>query len=412
MVERSRTLDRRTLLQLTSAAALASCAPRQRKPTAKVVVVGAGIVGASIAYHLSKAGATVTVLDMLGPATQCSRGTFAWINATWAKQPRPYHALNQAGLSGWKSLQDELGIPVKWGGSLEWFDNADRQHQLAEQIAEQQAWGEPAQMLLPEQLSQLEPKVNFTGTASAAYSGNDGAVDPELATLTLLEAAKANGAIVKYPCELLDVSISNGNLQSVDTTLGAIDADKLILATGAAPNAAKKFADIELPQRTTPGIIAITKPMPKLLNRLVIAPGVHLHQRLDGRVVLGEQSGAPDNEAHAIRLKGRPVAFPAPAFAEQHFLRMLNVATQFVPDLVNAEAEAVHIGWRPLPIDGHPVLGFSPARKDVYLAIMHSGVSLAPIIGQLVTQEIITDMPNEQLSDYRPDRVFNTVRRY
>ena len=406
-------LNRRTLIQLMSAASLTNCAPAQEHASKKkVVIAGAGIIGASIAYHLAKLGTAVTIIDKVGPATQASQGTFSWINATWAKQPRSYHALSQDGVSSWATLQDELGIPVKWGGSLEWFDDPVRQERLASQIAEQIEWGEPAAMLPLDELSALEPNVDFGGVSTVAFSGNDGAVDPVFATHALLNAAKAHGAVVKYPCELLDVMLSDGNLQSVETSLGPIDATRLILATGAAPDMAARFADSDLQQLTTPGVIAITKPMPQTLNRVVVAPGVHMHQRLDGRIVLGEQDGAPDTQAHAIRLKGRPITFPVKELAHQHFERIRAIATQFVPGIADAEAEAIHIGWRPLPLDGHPVLGFSSNRPDVYLAIMHSGVSLAPIIGQLVAQEVATEIPIERLSPYRPDRIFENVQRY
>ena len=309
-------------------------------------------------------------------------------------------------------MQDELGIPIKWGGSLEWFDSSSRQEKLVSQIAEQIAWGEPAKMLPRDQLSALEPNVDFSTTLTAAFSGNDGAIDPVLATHALLKAAEAYGALVKYPCELLDLSMTDGRLQAAETSMGKIPADKIILATGAAPEMAKRFADSHLPQRTTPGVIAITKPMPKILNRLISAPGVHMHQRLDGRIVLGEQHGPPNNEAHATQLKDRPVMFPAKELADQHFARILEVAIKFLPNLARAEPEAVHIGWRPLPLDGHPVLGFSENRPDIYLAIMHSAVSLAPIIGQLVAQEVITNTPIEKLSAYRPDRTFENIKRY
>lgn len=406
-------MDRRTLLKLMSAAWLAGCTQAQPDGSKlKIVVVGAGIVGASIAYHLAKTGAAVTVIDAVGPATQASRGTFAWINATWAKQPQSYHGLNQAGLSSWASLQTDLGIPVKWGGSLEWFTTEERQARLAEQIDEQIAWGEPAAMLPADRLAEMEPEVDFSGVSTAAFSGNDGAVDPELATRILLEAAQAYGAIVRYPCELLDVSMSGGAVTSVETNLGSVPTDKIVLATGAAPDAAKQFAGLDVPQRSTPGVIAITKPMPALLNRLVIAPGVHMHQRTDGRIVLGEQDGAPDTEAHTARLRDRPIVFPTPDMAEAHYRRIHAVATRFVPKFEAAEAETVHIGWRPLPLDGHPVLGVSPNRPDVYLAVMHSGVSLAPIVGQLVAQEILVGDQIDRLADYRPSRAFERVKRY
>ena len=80
--------------------------------------------------------------------------------------------------------------------------------------------------------------------------------------------------------------------------------------------------------------------------------------------------------------------------------------------VADAAIEDVRIGWRPLPIDGHPVLGTSPARPDVYLAIMHSGVTLAPIVGQLAAHELTEGTPVERLDEYRPDRTFKLIKRY
>ena len=406
-------MDRRTLLKSLVAVALAGCESRPSESNRlRVVVAGAGIVGASIAYQLARAGAAVTVIDRQGPATHASRGTFAWINATWAKQPRHYHALSQDSVADWKDLQQLLDLPVRWGGSLEWFDNNARQELLTRQIAEQAEWGEPARMVDADEIAELEPNLQTAPGMSAAYSPNDGAVDPVVATQTLLDAAERFGAAVSFPCELVGTSISAGRLTTVETTTGSIKADRLVLATGAAPGLPLAIAGIDIPQRSTPGIIALTRPMPRLVNRVIAAPGIHLHQRDDGRIVLGEQDGAPGNEAHALRLEGRPNDFPAGMIARQHGDRMLDVATRFVPNITDAEIEAAYIGWRPLPIDGHPVLGASPARRDIYLAIMHSGVSLAPIVGQLAARELIEDVAIERLERYRPTRTFAQIERY
>ena len=406
-------MDRRTLLKLLAAAPLfAGVQGKAEGRGLQVVVAGAGIVGASIAYHLANSGAAVTVIDREGPATHASRGTFAWINATWAKQPRSYHTLSQQSVAQWRVLGNSLKLPVRWHGSLEWFDNPERQHKLVAQISEQADWGEAARMVDSKELADLEPSVDFKGAQQAALSGNDGTVDPVLATQMLLDAAKALGASVSYPCELTGVSVSRQRLVAVETSRGAVPADRLVLATGAAPDAAKTFAGIDIPQRTTPGVIAISAPLPRILQGIISAPGIHMHQRDDGRIVLGEQSGAPKNEAHALRLQGRPNQFPTPEIAQEHAGRMLAIAEQFAPGIANASIEDVYIGWRPLPIDGHPVLGASPRLPDVYLALMHSGVSLAPIVGQLAAIELTSAEAVKQLSPYRPTRKFKTVRRY
>ncbi|WOJ98219.1 FAD-binding oxidoreductase [Congregibacter brevis] len=410
-------MDRRQFLTLAAAlSAGAASLPSKAAVAAsgakemRVVVAGAGIVGASIAYSLAKAGAEVTVIDAVGPASHASRGTFAWINATWAKQPQHYHRLNQTSVDSWHELQEELQIPITWGGSIEWFASAERQQRLAEQIAEQVRWGEPAQMINAEKIADLEPRLRFGTQGLAAYSPNDGAVDPILATQLMLKGAQSLGADIVYPNELKSVSLDKGRLVSVKTTMGSIKADRLILATGAAQELPKRIANIDIPQRTTPGIIGISEPMPRLLNSVVAAPGVHLHQRSDGRFVIGEQAGAP--ASHEQRLVGRPNDFPSSQLVGEHGSRLLQAATEFLPDLKGTRMESVFIGWRPLPLDGHPVLGVNPDRPDVYLAIMHSGVSLAPIVGSLVAKEILSAEPAKNLEPYRPTREFANVSRY
>lgn len=377
----------------------------------KVLVVGAGIIGSSIAYHLSQENIDVTVIDMQEPASHASLGTFAWINASWAKQPKEYHSLNQQSVDYWHSLAAQLDIPVKWGGSLEWFASVDRQQKLSQHIQQQKSWGEASRMISSVDGQNLQPNVNFLGTQTLAYSQNDGAVDPRYATHKLLSAARKNGALVKYPCKLESV-IKTSNSKVANTSCGSIAFDKIVMAVGAASEVIKKIAKIDIPQRTTPGIIVITKPIEPLLNKIIVAPGVHIHQRLDGRIVLGEQAGAPKTQAHTTRLAGRPNQYPNDVLAQQHAQRIIAIALKYVPQLVTVVVEDVFIGWRPLPIDGHPVLGFSTEVPDVYVAVTHSGVTLAPIIGRLVTQELVSNKQLNVLNSYRPNRLFKNLKRY
>lgn len=406
-------LDRRVFVKLAAAAAsLSACTPTPGGKQKHVAVVGGGIIGASIAYHLARDGARVTLLERGSLASLASFGTFAWINATWAKQPRTYHAFNQAGLSGWKRLQSDLDIPIKWGGSLEWFPSAERQAKLVDQIAEQVVWGEPARMISQDEAAALEPNLIPGTPEEIAYSPNDGAVDPVLATQRLAAAAQQSGAAIVENCDVQNIAASDDRATRLETTCGSFEIDDIVLATGADPNAPELLGGLPIPQRSTPGVIVITTPQPRLINRIIVAPGVHIHQRDDGRIVLGEQDGAPDTQAHSMRLRDRPTRFPDPLIAEQHAMRILEIAERFVPGIGSAEIEDVVIGWRPLPIDGHPVIGRSPNRSSAYFAIMHSGVTLAPIVGELVAKEILTGFTAKNLDAYRPDRDFQTTRRY
>ena len=371
------------------------------KSNTRVTIAGAGIVGASIGYALARAGAAVTLIDERGPAALSSLATFAWINASWAKQPRHYHHLSQLSVALWHELEAELSIPVRWHGSIEWFESSERQAKLAADIKEQVEWGEPASMLFGSALDPYREAIDFKGTKQVAFSPNDGAVDSGLATHRLIDAATRLGARTHFPCKLIDATPS-GRGTHIQTSIGEWDSDYLVVATGAEQDLPKRLCSIDLQQRTTPGIIVVTKPLPNVLRPVLSAPGVHVHQRIDGRVVIGEQAGAPAN--HGDRLADRPSEFPSTSMAMAHADRLLNLAQIFVPKLDDAEVQDVMIGWRPLPLDGLPVLGANPAVPAHYLAVMHSGVTLAPVIGQLVANEILSGQKDPRLSPYRPAR--------
>lgn len=378
-----------------------------------VAVIGAGIVGSSIAYHLSKLGVRVTLIERETVASGASHGTFAWINATWAKQPRHYHAFSQQGVNRWHRLQKELDLPIVWGGSLEWFASDSRQARLASDIAEQQAWGEPARMLTGAEAQALEPAVSFHGATQVASSPRDGAIDPVLVSKVLVAAAIQQGAQVLERCEVLDVDdASDQKGKLLRTSCGPIKADRVVLATGPDPLAVKRFGGFDLPQRSTPGVIVVTHPVKPLLRGILVAPGIHIHQRMDGRLVIGEQEGAPDTAAHAARLADRPTRFPGNLVADQHAQRLIATTRDYLPSIGEVEVDEVLIGWRPLPVDGHPVIGPSPADDRVYVAIMHSGVSLAAITGDLVARELADGVEMAALQPFRANRVFDTKNRY
>ena len=409
-------MDRRTfnrwLLSATALSGVASAHNLASEPP-HIAVIGAGIVGSSIAYNLVKRGARVTLIDRSTVGGATSQGTFAWINATWAKQPRHYHAFNQSGIAAWRRLQAELNLEVKWGGSLEWFESDVRQRRLASDILEQQLWGEPAKMVDVSEAQTLEPLANFRGATEVAYSPRDGAVDAMRASQRLVNAAQRLGLTLLENCNVNRVKEGAGGLVVLETDCGEIAVDKYVVATGANQQATLNLAGIDIPQRATPGVVVITKPVPKLLNTIFVAPGVHIHQRRDGRLVLGEQEGAPETEAHAKRLSAHPTRFPSTTLAEQHASRLLETARHFLPSLPTDTAlEEVLIGWRPIPLDGHPVLGTSPTQPKSYIAIMHSGVSLAAIVGELVSQELITGVSSSELEAYRPNRDFQRIKRY
>ena len=146
----------------------------------RIVVVGAGIVGASIAYHLVKRGASVVIVEAVRPGAEATEKSFGWINATFSKRPREYFDLNQLGLAGWRRLEIELGgeLKVQWGGSVSWAPAGATADELRENVRTHQQWGYATHLIDEDEFRRLLPNVAPGEFGAACHSEFEGAVDP------------------------------------------------------------------------------------------------------------------------------------------------------------------------------------------------------------------------------------------
>ena len=363
-----------------------------------VTVIGAGIVGSAIAYTLAKRGATVTVIDKGRPGGSATSHSFAWINAT-AKHPVSYHNLNRRSLGMWDRFARDLDVDVglRWGGQMEWSATDAGAVELKLRADQLHAWGYPCQILDGAQMAKLEPSLTPRQVTSAIYSELDGMVEPTVASEACIRGAESYGATIKLETEVSGL-FANSASASVVAEGERIDADIVVLAGGVDNTLLAEMAGITIPQQDSPGVVIRTNTIaqPLFSNVSVVyappleagRPEIHLRQCLDGSAMIGE--GSQESLARDD--------------TQEHANELLSRAAEYVPGLKGATAIPVPVGYRPMPLDGFPVVGFSPKAPNVYLALTHSGVTLAPLLAQLATMEIVDGAQVEFLSDYRPSR--------
>jgi glycine/D-amino acid oxidase-like deaminating enzyme len=369
----------------------------------RVVVVGAGIVGASIAYYLARRQVAVTLLERHRPGAGASSHSFAWLNA-FGKEPYPYHDLNRRSMEVWhrfaQGLQADVGL--HWGGEMRWVHTAAEAEALRQRIQHLQAWGYPNRLITPEELQKLEPGL-VPGTVSAASLGTiDGHVEPLKVIAACLQQARAWGTVVHVETPVRGLRLeANGStvrrVQAVQTGQGEITCDAVVLTAGTETTALAAMAGLHIPQEESPGVVVRTDPRPRVLQTVSVVymppveagrPEIHLRQLADGTLQIGEGSqeslARDDSQAHADELLAR--------------------ATHYLPALAGARAIPVPVGYRPMPRDGFPVLGFPEPVPNLYLALMHSGVTLAPLVGEFAAMEIVDGARVQSLAAYRPER--------
>ena len=367
----------------------------------KIVVIGAGIIGTMIAYELIKKGARVILIDKEIPASGASGNSFSWINATYPKKPFSYNLLSQMGIEAYKNLEREFQFDIKWSGSLEWFEELGQQEKLFAEIKAIKKYPRytPVSLISSVEAEFMEPKVFFGDENTIVHSESDGAIDTIQAIQMIHNEFERLGGESIFSCEFLKLNEKNGRLSSIDTTMGKFEVDHAVFACGIDTD---NNLSIDTSSTPTPGIILKSKPVENRFNKIIVGPGVHIHQQNDGSIVLGEQDGAP--LSHFDRLKERPSRFPNKEFEELHTERIINTAKNFTTGLEDIVIEKVSIGWRPLPKDRIPIIGRFKKTKGVYVSMMHSGISLAAIVSKLVSEEILENKNIPILDDFRPSR--------
>ena len=367
-----------------------------------IVVIGAGILGASIAFHLSLRGAQVSLIDASDPGQGATKISFAWLNA-YGKDPYPYHDLNRRSLEMWARFARRLGgIDITWGGELRWAVTEEGAEMLQARAKTLQSWGYPTRIVTADELKQLEPRLNFDDLSAASYSDIDGHVDTQQVVRACLAEAADRGAEI-----YTHHSVTAFDLRQTDTasTIEAvrigdmtIPCDVVVLAGGADTPALAKLAGIELPLEHTFGATILTEPLAPLFDSIALihsprdrSPKVNMRQFVDGTVMI--QGGASADSERDDRGK-----------TDAEVDQIMTDAAAFLPALKGVNVKEVQRGRRPIPKDGHPIIGFSEDVSNLYITTTHSGVTLAPLIGEFAAIEIVDDTEVALLKPYRLSR--------
>jgi glycine/D-amino acid oxidase-like deaminating enzyme len=354
----------------------------------RIVVIGAGIIGAAIAYRLARAGAAVTVVDAEpqsgGRATPAS---WAWINASWGND-REYVALRMHAMARWRDVEEDVpSLRLNWCGSLLWDLPEDKLQAFA---AEHASWGYPTHMLTRHKIAEMEPALR-NPPEHAVHVAIEGAIDPQHAAKTFIAAAEANGARVVLNAQVTKLKLQNGRVTGVTIDGTNTAADEIVIAAGTETATMLGQLGITLRVAGQPGLLIHTKPQPRILNSIILSPKLHVRQTDEGKLVAGSEFGGTD-----------PTGDPE-ATASQ----LLTDLQDVLKSSATLELDRFTIGVRPTPADGLPVFGRLPAIEGVYIAVMHSGVTLAPAIGEIVSDELIHAKRDSNWNRYAPDRLMS-----
>jgi glycine/D-amino acid oxidase-like deaminating enzyme len=361
-----------------------------------VAVVGAGIVGTSVAYRLAGRGLRVALVEANTAASGVSSRSFAWFNSE-QKRPDTYHRLNAAGMAEWAALAREVpGAEIHRTGSLRWPQDAEDEERLDRRRERLADLGHAARWVTRGEVERLEPGVRLPASVERAlFYEDDGWVDPPQVIRALLD--DAGDAITLFEGAPVEEVVHAGEVVSAVRAGGlTMECGALVVAAGTGtPEVATLLGNV-VPVDPWPGLVIVTTPVPEgTLGRVVHDRHSDIRPDVSGGIRISAESSTVDPGNRA-----------APAISPDDLL--LRTA-EVLPALVATSVARVLRGIRPIPGDGVTIAGRLPGVANAWVAVTHSGVTLGPLLGRLIASEVAGEAPDPLLADFRPERFATTA---
>jgi glycine/D-amino acid oxidase-like deaminating enzyme len=246
--------------------------------------------------------------------------------------------------------------------------------------------GSDERLLDAGEVKRLEPHLR-AAPERALHRTSDGAVDPVTVTQALVRAAQDRGARLVANSAVTALARRDGRVVGVRTSTGFVPADTVVVTAGVDAPMLCAPLGFDLPVAPSPALLMRFTAPPGLVRTLVATPHLEVREAADGHLVAA--AGYTGETGHEDLQR-----------AGEQMLRRV-VATF---DAEDVHLVSVRLGTRPMPADELPIVGPVPGVDGAYLAVMHSGITLAPTVGRLVAAEIVHGVEAGQLAGVRPAR--------
>jgi glycine/D-amino acid oxidase-like deaminating enzyme len=374
----------------------------------RVAVIGGGVVGACVGYYLARGGVNVLMVDAQRPGELTTSASLAWVNASAKAAHRAYFALNFAGCREYERLVGELPGASWWNptGHLRWDYRDDRE--LVEAVEQLRARGYPAEVWEAGRVQALlEPHVAFpSSSALVALFPSEAWVDgPELVR-ALVGAAVEMGATTAFGSRVRRINIAGAAVSSIELASGEMyQVEKLVNAAGPGAAGIARFIGRDLPMEHSPGLAVRVRTNSDWVSRVIHPSGVAIRPDGPRRVFLLARGVEP-----ALRKAGKlprsimHLDIKTGRESGQLGDEVKRLAARAVPRLAGASVVETRVGYRPVPVDGLPVIGPASDIDGYYEAVTHSGITLGPVIGRTLAAEIVDGHIDPLVSPFRASR--------
>ncbi|MBM3539826.1 MAG: FAD-dependent oxidoreductase, partial [Alphaproteobacteria bacterium] len=370
---------------------------------ARVVIVGGGIIGCSVAYHLAKLGWRDVVLLEGGKLT-C--GT-TWHAAGLIGQTRPNRSMTRMsryGIELYSQLEKETGLATGWKrcGSVNVASTPERLIQLKRGLAMARSFGIEIELITPSEAGKLYPLLRTDDLTGAVWLPGDGKANPTDLTQSLAKGARNGGAKLIEGVKVTGFDIRNGRAVGVRTNLGDIACEVVVNCGGQWARQIGKLAGVNVPLFSAEHFYIVTKKIPGVTPDLPVMRDpdgfIYYKEEVGGLVMGGFEPVAKPWAVDPI-----PDDFEFQLLPEDwdQFQPLMEAALHRTPCLETAEIRQLLNGPESFTSDGNFILGESPEVAGFFVAagFNSAGIANAGGAGRLTAEWIVGGEPSADLWD-------------
>ena len=375
---------------------------RELPRAAQVVVIGGGVMGTSIAFHLAEAGVTDVLL--LEQAELGSGSTCRAAGGVRAQFSDPVNvALGLRGLEAFEQFVDRPGqqIDLHQPGYLFLLTTDEQVAVYERSVALQNAMGVPSRLLTVDEALRLSPSVSPDGVLAAAFHQRDGYCSPESVVLGYATGARRHGATIRTQVTVTGIDVSGGEVVGVRTDQGTVATGAVVCAAGAWSRDVAALAGVHLPVEPLRRQILISEPLPEAL-RATFPDGTPM--TIDAATTLYFHREGPG------LLIGMSYAGEEPGFrmdySEEWLGDLVAAMEHRVPALLDLGIAHRWVGLYEVTPDHNALLGEAASVSRLLYATGFSGHGFlqGPAVGEVIRDLYLGREPFVDVSAFTADR--------
>jgi sarcosine oxidase subunit beta len=366
--------------------------------TASAIIIGGGVVGCSIAYHLARRGLRDVVVierDAVGAGTTSKAA--GGIRAQFPTETEVRFSLEA--IRVFENFREEFGVDIGYRkiGYLFLVSDADDLRGFEERMALQRRLGVDVRLITPKDARALVPALHVDDLVAAVWGPQDGMAGPSEVTNGFARRARDLGVRIEEGVDIIGIDVEGGRVRGVRTSEGRIDTPRIVNAAG--PSAARvgRLAALDIPVLPRRRHIFFTEPFPELPGPVPLTTdrgsGFYFRKEME-QVLLspGDVEDVGDDPNVAVDW-GR-------------IERTVQMAVHRIPIIENARIAGGWAGLRPLTPDDHAIIGPAPGLEGMFLAVGFGGHGFqhSPATGRYVAEWMLDGRPSMDLSLFDPAR--------